>query len=184
MKEDGLIQPGGPRNSWTLTQAGWTEYHKQIGEAPDDDPLRDFKPKSSAEYRARLVDRIQIRTRTTKPLIAEFGPFVAHRGFTPRTSVHPRDLTLIRGSTEWLVEVKVVGNGAAVRSGREASAQLLDYRHFIYEGVPAPRMVGVFSEGLGVAYTAFLESLGIAVVWRSNGEWHGSRLAKEDGLVD
>ncbi|MFF2120331.1 MrcB family domain-containing protein [Kitasatospora sp. NPDC058184] len=147
------------------------------------DPLRDFYPKDDADYVAHLVGRRIRKKRRHETLIAEFGPALAGAGFRVTTDVHPRDLMLHRGGASWLVEAKVVYNGNATAAVREAVGQLLSYRHFLHPDPPAPRLVALFTETVGEGYAAFLEALGIAVVWKGPGGWEGSAAAVEDGLV-
>lgn len=154
---------------------------KHIGEV---DPLDGFRPKSDSDYIAEISARQQVKKRRHESLIASFGPYVADRGFKPvTTGVHPRDLVLLKGVREWLVEVKVVKSGNPTQAVREALAQLLEYRHFLYvEQNVKPSLVALFTESVGV-YAKYLESHGIASVWKALDGWEGSASAVSWGLV-
>jgi hypothetical protein len=61
-------------------------------------------------------------------------------------------------------------DGNATEAVRAAVGQLFAYRNFLYTASP-PSLLGLFSEPVGSAYVAFLESLSIAAVSRSAGAW-------------
>lgn len=83
-----------------------------------------------------------------------------------------------------MIEVKVVHRGDGQQASREAVAQLLEYRQFCYQGVDRSNvaMLAVFSEAIGPAFVAHLESLGIACVWAYETSWSGSPTAKAAGI--
>lgn len=149
------------------------------------DPVERFKPKDASDYEAHLVGRTLTKRRHHEALIEEFGLYVQARGFSANTNVHPRDLTVKAGGVEWLVEAKAVYSGNATQAVREATGQLLTYRHFLYvaKQKPNPHLVGLFTESIGDGYVEFLESIGIGSVWRTQSDWEGSPLAKGWGLV-
>ncbi|MCX5607764.1 DUF3578 domain-containing protein [Streptomyces sp. NBC_00047] len=153
------------------------------------DLLDGFKPKNSSDYIAEIQARRQRKSRRHEYLIAEFGPYAEERGFKPTTEKqHPRDLVLTRqlgGRSEWLVEVKVVESGSPTRAVRDALSQLLEYSHFLYgdQGPEHLHLVGLFTEDIGPAFTAYLEKYKIASVWRTRDGWSGSPLAKSWGLT-
>ncbi|MET9347812.1 MrcB family domain-containing protein [Streptomyces termitum] len=166
------------------------EHVSQLEVSPRDlDPLADFQPKESGDYTAQIKARQQVKQRSHEDLINDFGLHVANQGFAPVTKrQHPKDLVLRRmdvveaGRREWLVEAKIVRNRNSTVAVREAIGQLYEYRHFLYQGKPAPFLVGLFSEDIGV-YASYLETHGIASVWRSGQGWEGSPQAREWGLT-
>ncbi|WP_030210153.1 MrcB family domain-containing protein [Streptomyces bikiniensis] len=155
----------------------------------DFDPLADFHPKDSGEYKVQISARQQIKQRTHEDLVKDFGLHVVKRGYVPVTlGQHPRDLVLRREEAvggrdpEWIVEAKIVRNGNATIAVREALGQLYEYRHFLYQRRPRPFLVGLFSEEIGV-YAPYLEEQGITSVWRDEGGWDGSPQARDWGLT-
>jgi hypothetical protein len=144
-------------------------------------PLQHFAPKDASDYRAHLAGRELVKTRAHEDLVNDYGRWTLARGFTPLT-LHPRDLVLRNPQGEWLVEAKMLYHGDATEAVRAAVGQLLEYRHFLYSS-PAPALLGLFSEPIGDAYIAFLESLSIAAVWRSAHSWAGSPVAVTAGLA-
>ncbi|WP_432059729.1 MrcB family domain-containing protein [Streptomyces sp. S1] len=162
----------------------------QVAVSPADfDPLADFHPKDSGEYKVQISARQQIKQRSHEDLVKEFGLHTVNRGYVPITrQQHPRDLVLRREerlegrAPEWLVEAKVVRNGNATIAVREALGQLYEYRHFLYRQQPEPFLVGLFSEEIGV-YAPYLEEQGIASVWRHEGGWDGSPRARDWGMT-
>ncbi|GAA4486450.1 hypothetical protein GCM10023191_012620 [Actinoallomurus oryzae] len=92
-------------------------------------------------------------------------------------------MTVKHGDAEWLIEVKMLRRGDAVGAAREALAQLLAYRHFLYpNGHAHVRMLAVFNEDIGLACVGFLEEQNVASVWRDGTGWAGSPTAREAGL--
>lgn len=155
----------------------------------DFDPLADFHPKDSGEYKVQISARQQIKQRTHEDLVKDFGLHVVKRGYVPVTlGQHPRDLVLRREEAvggrdpEWIVEAKIVRNGNATIAVREALGQLYEYRHFLYPQRPRPFLIGLFSEEIGV-YAPYLEEQGITSVWRDEGGWDGSPQARDWGLT-
>lgn len=150
---------------------------------PVDDPLRDFKPKSSENYMAYLQGRVLTKTRRHERLIEQYGMWAAARGFAPSTKEHPKDLVLRRNGLEWLVEAKVLYQGNATDAVRAALGQLYAYRHFLSQGVDL-HLVALFSEPIGDGYVAFLEACGIATVWKDAQGWAGSTAATACGIAE
>jgi len=148
------------------------------------DPLRNFAPKDSSDYIARLAGRVLVKSRAHEELIRDYGLWAGSQGFRPLT-LHPRDLVLEHPEGEWLVEAKMLYDGNASEAARAAIGQLFDYRYFFYvvPGLPLPSLLALFSESIGGAYVEFLESLSIASVWRSAGSWAGSSSAVAAGLT-
>lgn len=105
------------------------------------------------------------------------------KGLKPNTKVHPRDLTAIRDGHEWLIEIKVIRKGNAGQATREAIAQLLMYRDFIYGPDTDVQILAVFSEAIGELYEVFLERYGIGSVWKTADGWAGSPMAVEADMV-
>ncbi|WP_306359053.1 hypothetical protein [Nocardia sp. CC227C] len=141
-----------------------------------------FKPKSDIAYVAAVKADIQLRGRSHERLVREYGLAVRAMGFIAATNVHPRDLTLRKGSRQWLVEVKVVYQGNATEAVRAVVGQLLQYRYFLHGPTAAVDLLAVFSESIGSAFVDFLESLGIRSVWPEGDSWNGSPAAWADGL--
>ena len=153
---------------------------------PDDegtDLLRNFKPKSDADYVSRLVGRKLTKTRRHERLVAQYGVWVSGQGVAPSTTEHPKDLVLRKGTHEWLVEAKVVRNGNATQAVREAIGQLFTYRHLLYDSPADVNLVALFSETVGDVYVDLLEMLGIGAVWFEDGLWKGSSSAEAGGLT-
>ncbi len=151
------------------------------------DGLFGFKPKDSSDYQVSIASRQQVKKRRHEHLINEFAPYAQERGFRATTErSHPRDLLLSREEESWLIEAKVLYAGNATRASREAVAQLLEYRHFLYlaKGQAAPRLVGLFTEDIGAGYVEYLESLGIESIWKTPTGWAGSKSLITAGLVD
>lgn len=132
-----------------------------------------FRPKSAADYLVTLAARSQTRTRQHEALIEAFGSAVQAAGGVAATNVHPRDLTIDRDGTHWLVEAKSVGPNAEL-AVREAIGQLLSYRYFCYPPDTGPRLLALFNAPFGEAFGALLGSLGIEHVCRAGGTWTGS----------
>jgi len=145
------------------------------------DPLRDFKPKSSAEYQAHVTARTITKSRSHEWLIQRYGRWVATRGFSPSTKEHPKDIVIRRGHEEWLTEAKVVHQGNATDAVRAAIGQLFTYRHMLPGRTTG--MLAVFSESIGAAYVDLLDSLGIAAAWWDAGTWRGSSQAVAAGFA-
>jgi hypothetical protein len=183
MIQDGLLVRRSPYNRWTLSDAGWNRY-RTLRPQPRVAPAKlwAFKPKSDREYRARIAGRELVKSRSHETLVNDFARYAMARGFGV-DSPHPRDLTLNRNDSHWLVEAKVVRNGCAPGACREAVAQLLDYRHFLYDTPDPVSLVALFNEDVGGAYRNFLNSLTILVVWRRADDWSGCPLATGSGIV-
>jgi hypothetical protein len=151
--------------------------------SPGADPLRDFAPKDDSDYVAYLAGRALVKSRRHQTLVREYGQYAGSLRFSVATNVHPRDLTLLRGHDEWLVEAKVVYRGNATNAVRDAIGQLLQYRFFLYPLGSPVRLVGLFTEPVGKAYLDLLASIGIAAVWKASGGWQADASAQTDGLV-
>jgi len=143
------------------------------------DPLRQFAPKSDSDYVSHLIGKALVKSRRHETLVKEYGEHASSLGLSPATNVHPRDLTLVSGGEEWLVEAKVVYRGNTTNAVRDAIGQLLQYRHFLYPSDSSVRLVALFTEPVGDAYVKFLTSVGITSVWMATGGWHGSATAIE-----
>lgn len=165
-----------------LDYLGEFENTQPTSTASDDIAAADFKPKDSSDYLATMQAHTQLRRRDHERLIADFGAAITNRGFTPATNVHPRDLTLERDADHWLIEAKMVYHGDATSAVRAVVGQLFQYRHFLYAQGKLPKLVALFSETVGDAYVNFLESVGIASIWRDSSGWSSSKTAIDDGL--
>ncbi|MEV7373039.1 DUF3578 domain-containing protein [Streptomyces sp. NPDC090301] len=165
-------------------------HTRQVADsAADFDPLADFQPKDSGEYRVQISARQQVKQRNHEDLVKDFGLYAVGRGYTPITRLqHPKDLVLRQTKdsegkgAEWLVEAKIVRHGNATVAVREALGQLFEYRHFLYRERPAPFLIGLFSEEIG-AYAPYLEEQGVASIWRSDDGWNGSPRARDWGMT-
>ncbi|GGJ88102.1 hypothetical protein GCM10011583_19430 [Streptomyces camponoticapitis] len=173
------------------------EGELEVNFAPDghgasaEDPLAGFHPKDSSDYVANIVARQQVKKRHHEALIDSFGHHVVARGYTPTTRLmHPKDLVLHRTSegrtpqAEWLVEAKVVRAGNPTEAVRQVVGQLFEYSHFLYRErqLKEPHLIGLFTQDIGV-YSRYLESKGIASIWRSGGGWDGSQSAARWGMT-
>ncbi len=154
----------------------------ELAEAEADEPLRDFKPKSSAEYVSVVKQAILTKSRSHEKLVDRYGRWVADQGFRPSTKEHPKDIVIRRQADEWLTEAKVIYRGNATNAVRAAIGQLLTYRYMMPGGTTG--MLALFSENIGEAYVHLLESLGIASVWSEGGKWRGSTGAVTTGLAE
>ncbi|RFA09040.1 hypothetical protein B7R54_07230 [Subtercola boreus] len=134
---------------------------------------REFRPKNHADYLQVFEQRTYVKTRKHELLIREFGELKSINALNPSTNVHPRDMTLIDGPEEWLVEAKVIRNGVVTDAVRGAIGQLFEYRYSFYSNQP-PRMLALFSEPIGSYFMDLLESLGIASVSRTIDGWQYS----------
>ncbi|MER6910637.1 DUF3578 domain-containing protein [Streptomyces sp. NPDC000594] len=155
------------------------------------DPLSAFHPKDSRAYVAHIAAKQQIKNRHHERLIAEFGPYIASRGYKPSTvRVHPKDLVLhLAGEKpdagpEWLVEAKVVRSDNSTAAVREAVGQLKEYSYFLYRerGKPEPHLLALFTANIGV-YATYLEDQGIAAIWQTENGWRGTPLAVAWSMV-
>jgi hypothetical protein len=153
---------------------------KQV--TPGEDPLKYFKPKDESDYTTNLVGRELVKTRRHERLIRQYGTWLAGKGFTVSTSVHPRDMVVCRDGAEWIVEAKVLYLGNAMNATRSALGQLYTYRHFLYADQVQPGLVALFTESIGGALVSFLETVGVSSVWYEGGQWLGSPMAIEAGL--
>jgi hypothetical protein len=144
--------------------------------------LLGFRPRTDAEYVARMSKQRQERKPRHEGLINDFVELVASRGFEAHNiGVKPRDLVLRKGDTEWLVEAKIVYAGNVTKAVREAVAQLYEYRYFCSDG--DPRMLALFSEDI-YRFADYLETLNIGAVWRTTGGWRGTTSAVAWGVLD
>ncbi|HEU5475660.1 MAG TPA: DUF3578 domain-containing protein [Actinophytocola sp.] len=143
-----------------------------------------FRPKSSAEYLARVPAQEQTKGRRHDDLLNLFAARARTAGLTPANNVHPCDLTVDSTDTHWLVEAKTVGANAEL-AVREAIGQLFAYRHFCYRELKRedPALVALFSEPVGTAFVDLLVSLGIEALWRDSGTWRGVVGSAQPGLL-
>jgi hypothetical protein len=178
MVKDGLLLPfEGYGTPWRLSDDGRREYEALRHESSLDDPLVNFRPKDSSDYIAHVEGRALVKRRSHEALIADFGAWCASLGFEVDTTVHPRDLVLRRPGEEWLVEAKILYVGNATGAVRAALAQVFMYRFFLYQK-RRPRLLALFSEPVGDAYVAFLDSHDVASVWRAGDDrWRASSTA-------
>ena len=154
----------------------------------DDQGVDGFRPKDSGDYLALIRAHIQRRERRHEALISDFTQYIRERGYEPHSvGMHPRDLVLRKAGTanEWMVEAKVVKACNARLPVREAVGQLFEYRHFLYESASKanPYLVALFTEDIH-AFSDYLESHGIASVWKTPQGWAGSKRAVEWELCD
>jgi len=141
-----------------------------------------FKPKDDSEYRQQVQARTITKSRKHETLVRQYGLYVASRGFSAATNVHPRDLTAEDATDHWLIEAKIVYHGNGVSAARDALSQLLFYRHFLYPDPAGVQMLALFNQPVGDACVELLEELGVGSVWRQDGSWTGSPLATAAGL--
>ncbi|MCX8495926.1 MAG: DUF3578 domain-containing protein [Akkermansiaceae bacterium] len=146
-------------------------------------PGAEFKPKSSEDYVQNLKEQQLVKSRSHEKVVEQYGEFLMSKGLKPNTKVHPRDLTATHDEQEWLIEVKVVRKGNAGQATREAIAQLLMYRDFIYGPDTDVRVLAVFSEAIGELYASFLEKYGIGSVWKTPAGWAASPSAVAADMV-
>ncbi|NYE13240.1 hypothetical protein [Actinomadura citrea] len=127
---------------------------------------------------------VLVKSRRHETVVRDYGHFLQKQcGLQPNTHVHPRDMVVVAGDTEWLIEVKTVHRGHVAAAVREALGQLLFYRHFHYpDGHHHIRMLAVFNEDIGQACMEFLEIQSIASVWRTGARWAGSPSAENANL--
>ena len=140
-----------------------------------------------SEYVAHIKAHTQVKTRRHETILNNYAEWTnATPGMHASNKEHPIDLVLRRGvQEEWLVEVKVVYSGDATRAVRDALSQLLWYRHFLYlrNGKDAPTgLMALFSDPVGGPFIDFLETWGVASVWKQGTGWKGSPLALQAGL--
>jgi hypothetical protein len=145
--------------------------------------LADFRPKSAADYIAHLSGKVLTKSRKHERLVRDFGEHAATLGFKVATP-HPRDLTLRRDGTEWLVEAKVIYRGNATDAVRSAIGQLLTYQHFHYPSTTQPRLLALFDGHVGDAYSELLDTLQMAAIWQTGHGWSGNVLGRESALLD
>jgi hypothetical protein len=144
----------------------------------------EFKPKSSADYIQHYKEQQLVKSRSHERVVRLYGEFLGEKGFVPNTkNVHPRDLTAERDGQHWLIEVKVVAKANGVLATREALAQLLMYREFLYPEAVDVHMLAVFSEFVGELNVKLLDKYGIASAWKSGDAWAGSLKAIASGLA-
>jgi hypothetical protein len=147
------------------------------------DPLAQFRPKDESDYIAHLAGRQLVKSRRHERLVREYGEWSQAQGFTASTTEHPKDLVLRRNGAVWLVEAKVLYRGNATEAVRAAVGQLFQYQFFLCNESAPTNLVALFSEPIGDAYADFLESLGIAAVWKEEGKWRGSARAGDEGVA-
>lgn len=179
MVKEGVLIPG--VSEWALSGDVLERVRQAQAPIRPEDLLANFRPKNSEEYRQRVVGRTLIKERAHEQLISDFGHHVASNGHTPRTNVHPRDLVVVAGHIEWLVEAKVLYNGNASQAVRAAIGQLYEYAFMLYDDPESARLLALFSEPIGLRYVELLESINIAAIWRFGGRWTASVSAT--GLV-
>jgi hypothetical protein len=79
--------------------------------------LIDFKPKSDADYVARMGGGDLVKSRRHEAIVGAYGEWVKSRGFVPTTATHPRDL--VQGSGNFSrTGIFLYGDFAAVGSSR------------------------------------------------------------------
>lgn len=190
MKKSGHMETLPARSPWTLAPSGTREALALAPRAPkvlpaiaESDLLSDFKPKDSGDYLSHVRGRVLVKSRSHEQVLRDYGTAIVRHGWAPSTSVHPRDLELRRGNEVCLAEIKVVYKGNATHAVREAVGQLMEYRHFHYSEDLRPVPLAVFSEAVGDGFVAYLQALGIAVVWQHGAAWRGSTKATRLGLV-
>lgn len=155
---------------------------KPVVDIPMTEPV--FKPKCSDDYVQFFNEHQKVKTRRHEKVLKEYGEFLRDRGLTPRTNVHPRDMTADGDGQTWLIEVKVVYNGNGANATREAFAQLFMYQAIWHPDDPSVRKLAVFSESVGDWNVGFLQTHGIASVWKDSDGWAGSAQAVAAGLTD
>jgi MrcB-like, N-terminal domain len=141
-----------------------------------------FKPRSDSEYTQQISAKTLVKSRKHETLLTQYAQYVTTRGHQPGNNVHPRDFVVETDSGHWLVEAKIVYHGDGVQATREALAQLLMYRRFLYESNQDVQLLALFNEDIGPLCQDFLEELGIATVWKTGSEWVGSKQAHMNGL--
>ena len=164
-----------------LTEPGVIETSSATKTNQVPNPLVGFKPKSSEEYRAKLVGRILVKSRNHELLVKNFGEACLEKGFNVVTP-HPVDLVLRIMSKMILVEAKVVYKGNATSAVRGAIGQLFDYRYHLYPSPESPHLLALFSESIGEDFVEFLASLSIGTIWWTHSGWQSSVLAQDWGL--
>ncbi|ORV56784.1 MrcB family domain-containing protein [Mycobacterium fragae] len=155
---------------------------KPVVDIPATEPV--FKPKCSDDYVQFFKEHQKVKTRRHEKVLKEYGEFLRDRGLTPRTNVHPRDMTADGDGQTWLIEVKVVYNGNGANATREAFAQLFMYQAIWHPDDPTVHKLAVFSESVGDWNIAFLEKHGITSVWKDVDGWAGSRDAVAAGIAE
>lgn len=144
----------------------------------------EFKPKSSSEYTQRTKEQEITKSRLHELLVKEYGKALLDSGFTVATNVHPRDMTAERNGEHWLIEAKTVYSGNGVSAARDAVGQLTAYKFFEYDDGFNINLLALFNESIGPWCVAYLDSLGIAAVWRDKGKWIGNGLALAANLAE
>jgi hypothetical protein len=144
----------------------------------------EFKPKNASEYKQQIKEREITKSRLHESLVAEYGAFLQASGFTVATNVHPRDMTAERDGGHWLIEAKTVYAGNGVSAARDAVGQLTAYKFFEYDNAPHVQQMALFNESIGPHCVDYLDSLGIAAVWRDKGKWVGNALALAASLAE
>lgn len=173
LKKSGILVTTRRGEPWALSSQGRQEaasYLEATGPTHEKDLLDNFRPKDSSDYLARLEGRELVKHRSHEKLIFGFGKYAASHGWTPRTDVHPRDLVLQKATVECLVEARIVYDGNVTDAVRAALAQLLMYQHFLYER-QKPRLIALFDQPIGSAYTSFLARHDVSSVWRGGADW-------------
>lgn len=133
--------------------------------------LTEFKPKDSSDYRQQISARTLVKSRKHESLVREFGRFLMLHNFEVATNVHPRDLVATRDGVHLLIEAKMVRGGDATIAAREALAQLLMYRKFLYPVPANVTLVAAFSESIGDACAGLLEDFHITSTWPIGRAW-------------
>jgi hypothetical protein len=77
----------------------------------------------------------------------------------------------------------LVYGGCVTAAVREALAQLLAYRYFLYQSAVLPGLSAAFSEDSGSDNRGLLQPVGIASGWREGEGWNGCSEAWAAGLV-
>lgn len=145
--------------------------------------LLHFAPKSDDEYEQTLTARKLRKNRSHETLVRQYGEFLRSQQIEVGTTVHPRDMVVIKAGVHWLVEAKFIRRGNATEAVREALGQLATYAFCLYPPDAQPHQLALFSEPIGDVYTRLLEHHGIASVWRTDEGWTGSPSALAAGLA-
>lgn len=114
--------------------------------------------------------------------LRRYGEWLIGHGEQVATNVHPLDFIVGR-ELEWIGEYKVVYGANVARASREALSQLKEYQFFRSGTADTLPLLAVFSAPITERRVRWLNSEGVAVVWREQDDWLGCPIAIREGLA-
>ncbi len=147
---------------------------------PDNFDEVEVSPNTDLAVAAEAIRRRRDRWRRHQAIVKDLGTRLAAAGAT--LNEDPFDILAVIQAIGFLVEVKTLDGTAADERERvrDAAGQLLYYEAFVTKpiiGEETVHKVACFESPISEAHEAWLNQLGIAVIWKTNGGFAGDELA-------